>query len=676
MKLKQLHLTNFRPVVDEGLEFSQDSERNITVVHGQNGSGKTTLLNGIQWVLYGEADFDTHPDRLVNQGVMAEMNPGEQVTVSVQLEYGHEGVDYRLTRQRTFEREHSTDFDGQPTDNTLKLEKRANGSYSKVGNPSHQVEQVLPQRLSDLFLFDGEYIDKLSGVDYSGEIQTAIQNVMGLTILERSIDHLQTVEKRFENEMREQGSTELEKLVDEKQDAVAKINNTEQQIEEKRNEQDVLQREIDSINEKLEQIEDVADLQTDRKELESNRKKLRETRKRLKTELQSDISKHGYLPFAMEAIEETAKDIDRLREQGRIPSELNNEFVEGLLDERECICGRPLEEDSESYRSVASYKSDVSSEGVDQAAIRYIAHLENIRSDHSSFFDSVESIVSERKDIQDQIDTLSEEIDEFSAQIENTSGYNPETDESPKELEQKRRENNNRLQRLGGQIDKLQEEKKDLEETKRKIKEEIDGAREDEEEAQLARKRMKAAELVRQQLESSFTELQQEVRSWSNERVRKTFGSIATKDYTAEITEDFELRIREEVGADSVKVDKSRGERQIASLAFIGSLVSIAKERYEKNSDTVYFQGGIYPIVMDSPFGALDNEHRREISRVIPTLAEQVVVFVTDSQWYGPVAEEMEDITGREYRLNYDDGSESGHPQTTIELEEEALQEI
>jgi len=152
---------------------------------------------------------------------------------------------------------------------------------------------------------------------------------------------------------------------------------------------------------------------------------------------------------------------------------------------------------------------------------------------------------------------------------------------------------------------------------------------------------MRATESVRQQLESSFDQLQTRVRNWSNKLVDDTFAEIATKEYKAEITDEFELRIKDQIQDEYLEVEKSRGERQIASLTFIGSLVQIARERYESSSDSEHFSGGIYPIVMDSPFGALDSDHRRQVSAVVPRMAEQVVVLVTDSQWRGPVANEL-----------------------------------
>lgn len=60
-----------------------------------------------------------------------------------------------------------------------------------------------------------------------------------------------------------------------------------------------------------------------------------------------------------------------------------------------------------------------------------------------------------------------------------------------------------------------------------------------------------------------------------------------------------------------------------------------------------------YPVVMDSPFGSLDEMYRRQVAKSIPQLANQLVVLVTKTQWRGEVETEMGDRIGREYVLRY-----------------------
>jgi DNA sulfur modification protein DndD len=58
-------------------------------------------------------------------------------------------------------------------------------------------------------------------------------------------------------------------------------------------------------------------------------------------------------------------------------------------------------------------------------------------------------------------------------------------------------------------------------------------------------------------------------------------------------------------------------------------------------------------------------------------MAEQVVVLVTDSQWRGPVASELDEVADRQYRLEFDPGDrENTYPRTRVVDETKTTGEI
>lgn len=58
-------------------------------------------------------------------------------------------------------------------------------------------------------------------------------------------------------------------------------------------------------------------------------------------------------------------------------------------------------------------------------------------------------------------------------------------------------------------------------------------------------------------------------------------------------------------------------------------------------------------MVMDSPFGSLDEIYRRQVAKAIPKIANQLIVLVTKTQWRGEVETEMKNYIGKEYVLVY-----------------------
>jgi len=673
MELAQLELQNFRQFKDEAIQFSQGSKKGVTVVHGSNGSGKTTLLNAFTWLFYDEVDFDTRPDRLVNEGSIAEASVGDQLTVSVRLKFEHEGVEYVAQRKAIYEKRSANDFDGEQLDMELSVKYRDDSGWSVRGNPGNTLDRIIPERLSSLFFFDGEDIEELAGVNNQGRIQESIQNIMGLTILERATRHLGAVAGRFEDEVEENASEELSNLIEKKRTVEDEIGDLEREYQDTERAKDRIDQEIRDIEQKMERLDESAALQERRAEYRETRDELETQVERLNEDIRNEIQNKGFVPLGMPLLQETAEELDQMREEGVIPSELNDSYIDSLLDAEQCVCGRPLEPGTDHYHQLQAMKGDSVQEGVEQSALRIISHLNQFSEMQSSFFETVDKIIEERKSIYDDIDDLNEQIDEVSSELQDMD-KTTESGESVKDLEAKRatkeEEKETQISELG-RIEQQIENKKDRIE---ELEDDIDDQRDERKEALLAKRRQRAAELVEDELDRAFEDLKNKVRKLSNQKIRDTFGSIASKDLTAEITEDFELKIWQSVGGERVEVDKSTGERQIASLAFIGSLVAIARRQYEADSESEYFTGGIYPLVMDSPFGALDMEHRREVSRVIPELANQVVVFATDSQWKGPVEEEMSAIVGEQYWLDFDDGEGAQeYPQTRIQTEQTAV---
>ena len=57
LKFHKIDLKNFRPYIDDHVEFSQDETKPITIVEGKNSTGKTSLVHAINWCLYGKEDI-------------------------------------------------------------------------------------------------------------------------------------------------------------------------------------------------------------------------------------------------------------------------------------------------------------------------------------------------------------------------------------------------------------------------------------------------------------------------------------------------------------------------------------------------------------------------------------------------------------------------------------------
>ena len=74
---------------------------------------------------------------------------------------------------------------------------------------------------------------------------------------------------------------------------------------------------------------------------------------------------------------------------------------------------------------------------------------------------------------------------------------------------------------------------------------------------------------------------------------------------------------------------------------------------WSQQSSLMGLDSSKFPIIMDSPFGSLDEIYRRQIAKSIPNLANQLVVLVTKTQWRNEVEEEMNSHINKQYILVY-----------------------
>lgn len=659
MELIILKLQNFRQFYDEQeIHFSTDSEQNVTVIHGSNGSGKTTLLNAFTWLFYENITLP-RPDKLVSERALAEVSSGETVTVSASLEFEHEGTQYEVTRIKDFRKREGISAVEQSSEMRLEYTDE-HGNLKTRSNPGNMINQIMPERLKEIFFFDGETIDELAAIGGQGKIQEAIRNIMGLSILERSTRHLEHAVEKYEGIAQEQGSEELSNLISEKQELTQKIATKEDTLQSHRDSKSKTEEEVSDIEERLSQLEGSRELQTERDNLKRDIAEVKSDIEAINDDIAREISERGFLPFAMPAVEETGKMLQKKREKGEIPSDIKTHFVDDLLELEECICGRPLLEGTDSYEEVKGWRERAGSTEIEETAMSIVGRLSELGGDQEKLYSEIERHLERRAQKADKQQQIEERLDEISSQLSD------EEQESISDLEDRRRTLDGKIAKYEVQIENLESEIEELKEEQNTLEAEIAEAKEEDEKARLARRRAQAAAYLQNQISTLFKQYQDDVRESVNNRVNKIFQDIIAKNYYAKIADDYTLQILKDVGDTSeIPVAQSQGERQVASLSFIATLISLARERYESDEDATYFKGGIYPMIMDSPFGSLDPTYQKRVSRMLPKMAHQVVVMVTQSQWSEEVANEMEHVAGERYYLDYHDPAED--PDTEYE---------
>ena len=169
----------------EKLIFSQDPEKNITIIRGDNEVGKTAILRGITWCLYGttkdkKSAYSDHSSRL---NYAAARHGDLCYEVKLQMRSGEN--EFTITREAKV-------ADGMDNSNgnfTSSLYLVKDGETFKDELAQIEINKVIEESISRFFLFDGEMLEeyeeliKGSGGELSVAIKKSIEDILRITLL-------------------------------------------------------------------------------------------------------------------------------------------------------------------------------------------------------------------------------------------------------------------------------------------------------------------------------------------------------------------------------------------------------------------------------------------------------------------------------------------------------------
>jgi len=201
MLLTRLSLHNVGPFAgQQSLELAPPCpERPIVLVGGMNGCGKTTILEAVLLALYGKLSpaardagvgYDEYLRRLINRSARR-----SGACVELDFRSRQEGSDamYRVTRS----------WSARGKGVRERLDVQIDGRYDPVLSEHWQerVESFLPVRLSKLFFFDGERIESLADPRRAPEmISAAVHALLGIDIVAQLEVDLSLLERRKSKE--------------------------------------------------------------------------------------------------------------------------------------------------------------------------------------------------------------------------------------------------------------------------------------------------------------------------------------------------------------------------------------------------------------------------------------------------------------------------------------------
>lgn len=640
MKLERIVLENFRQYFgQQQLDFARDKQRNVTVIHGINGAGKTSLFLAINWCLYGRNAENIkvvdNVGELVSKEAISRAQPGDEVRASVTIAFLHNGDRYTVKRTLTGSKRLTGDLALNELDQFTMMRQGADGRAEPVLNPIGTMNAILPVNAREYFLFDGEKIDNFAKPEAAAEVKEAIHLIMKLKILERAKYHLGKKAADYRSELKRSSGGELRDLLEQDEQLRAKQEQARKRKEELAQEVESAKRKIAEIDQKLRDSEQTKALQQQRDRLEQDlkqrRKELAET-----VEMIRDKASSAYLSLAQPAIAQAMTMLNEKRARGEIPSSIRQQFIQDLLAQRVCICGRSFAEHGPEEQHLRRLLENTVPGSLEDAVLDTSAALNAFPDKIAQQQAEIDANMRRRAELIEIIQGLDAELDDVSRQLKGSP------QEEISRLETQRR---NFAADVDGYTLEIGALTQQIEQTGKEInalEKQIAKARKERQRGQKLSLKLELAQKAADAIEEMYQVFADDMRGRIEARTKAIFRKLVWKEshfQDVQLGEDFNLEVIDRYGQPA-RPELSAGERQVLSLSFITAMAQVSEEEA--------------PLVMDTPFGRLSSHHRNSITEQLPRLASQLALFVTDEELRDEARQNLEPHIGAEYRLNFD----------------------
>lgn len=618
------------------------NDRHINVIEGQNGAGKSNILNSITLCFYGteehlkdekEGGLETFP--LVNRDRLEDLDEDETAKGYVEIELGENEPEYVFKREFTTVK---TPSGFNSTIGDLRLQRRVNRDWKPVDNPHTYLNEILPTRVHEYFLFDGERLHEFFEEGYPERVQTAILDVSHIELLNRSLDHLEKMDteigrkasnfegeaKRLKNQLDEK-KQEREQKKERKQELEANIAEAESTIT--------------GIDNKLRDSSDAAvrEKQERRKYLNDRLDQLEDEIDNLKEETTEEMVQAAPIIYNLKALEYTHEQFAELAQTGQLPPKIQDWFVQELLEKGECICGANLDSDEEKRRHLAELEQEMSL--VMQENLEGKAEIPRIIDDGQG---SLRRIIENRKKIserQTELDNVDVELRDISNELKN---YDLPEDVDVSSLESQRSEIEDRITEMSQEIGRVDQQIETLTEKIDELDEKWrDEAAKEDKHRRLMRK-LDFVEEASEEISDIKQTILAQIRKNTEENMNQYFNDLIWKDeeYTVELGENYTVSVYGKHGDNKIG-SLSAGEKQVLALSFMSALTKIS--------------GFNAPIVIDTPLGRISSKPKKRIAQNLPTYLKdtQITFLMTDEEYTDDVRARLQNSVANEYQLDY-----------------------
>lgn len=637
MLLRSIELQNFRQFINEKIDFSTDPDRNVTLIIGENGTGKTTFAQAFTWCLFGETDFSNKV--MLNRIVAERMTPDQKVVVKVVLTLKHGDADYEIVRTQEYRKSYSNKITGANTVLNISRKSSSGGiKYLKPNECEFEIKKIIPKELAGYFFFDGERIEKMSKEIASGRksnnFANAVQNLTGLSATLSAITHLSptrsgSVMGKFNGEYSGESGSKIQELtqeIDKIQEEIDRITTRMAEVEE---ELDAARNSKAKFEQDIKQFEDGERLQNERDQLNRDLTNAKNLRAQLIKRICKTYNEKMTSFLALSLVRRALDAASRSDFSGKDIPEMHAKTIDFLLKRGTCICGTHLDPGTIPYNKVQELLQYLPPQSIGVTVGQFVKDSQARYTREADMYDAITEqlgTISQQnehiEDLEDQIATISAQLDgdDVRQQVKNINAQITACDAiiTAREREQK-------------QLSYALGEKTTQKNYKENSRTELSLLDQNNRKIELYKA---YTERIYAEMYAEYTEEEKRVRETLENSINEIFKTIYNGGLSLTIDDHYNISVYVTDYEGDVETSTAQGIAVI--FAFISAIIKIARENQRIRKDEAYSEP--YPLVMDAPLSAFDKRRIKAICSAIPETAEQVIIFIKDTD--GELAEE------------------------------------
>ena len=370
-----------------------------------------------------------------------------------------------------------------------------------------------------------------------------------------------------------------------------------------------------------------------------------------KKELVSAFSRNSFAYFSLPLLKKAVEMLNNASEETESVPEMTAASIDYILNRGVCICGTCISEGSAAEKHLLAEKAKQPPESIGSLVRRYREQAMDYISSTDDYYSFIESRFSalraDQRELGFRIDERTS-LDETLKGAKDVSQLEKQYQDAEKRVKEYERQRNSLAETIGAC-------KKDISNFERALE---SYGKANQKNAKISLN-IEYSQAVFDWVGEAYRSREATVRSKLEEKVNTNFGMMYHGSRTISIDEKYRVKYID------VTTEESDGLKAVKSFAFVAGLVDLAKEALSADSSREADVGPqYYPLVMDAPFSNVDETHIRNISKILPASAEQVIIAVMQKDWE-PASAIMAPVVGKSYRIEKDN-DQDGHEIDTM----------